>query len=207
MKKLLLTLATMAIFTAPQAQAAEDRLTMGDIRSFVEQANVSLNSPDVRDGEEFLERVTFDSAHFSNRVTLYQQGQVGVQDVWYESSLYPDTYYRYPYAVYSPFYRTTGWQYLGKAENIAMFKNKRRAIAGYESLLTITGVNLPTYSDSAVVDIDLKEYSLGYRPAGYPTLTGKIQHAHAACKMYLTKVGYSVRLNRMDCNTNSSLAL
>lgn len=208
MRLFLLALGAAAtLFSAPQAQAAEERLTMGDIRSFIEQANFSLNSPEIEKGEAFWARASVNTTSFSTRITFYEPEQTGTDNVWYETALYPNSYYRYPYAVYSPPSRSTGWQYLNKTEHETLFADKKKTIPGYEVLLTMTSADIPPYSDSAVVDVDIKEYSLGYRPRGALPLTGKIQHAHSACKLYLKKTGLSIQIKRMDCNTNASVLL
>lgn len=209
MKTLLFALAfTIAMVSLSPSQAHADALTAEDVRSFINQANIALNSPRAIDRAGFWQQAVQNDAAFINRVTIYKPGQDGYRDIWYEGQLYPNSTYRYPYMTYAPFGRTTGWQHLSKAEQIGLIQNKKDKIRGYEGNFTIAHiVVLQPQENTAIVDVDFKEYSLGYAPRGSASLTGKIPHAQSACKMYLRKTGVDLRLTRMDCNTNAALNL
>jgi len=201
MRFLALMVALGALTIAPlQAQAMENRLTVADVHNFVMKANAALNNPNMGVGRSFLNQAVASNALFENRTTHFN-APGAVHPVWYGSP-YAGAYYRYPY--YTALTPVSNRAH-DKWDKIAAFENKKRLIHGYWQDMTVTGLNIRPYGEGAAVDIDLKEYSLGYAPHN-PNLMTRVLHANSKCKMYLNKSRHGeVLLTRMDCNTNSSL--
>lgn len=201
MKYLFMAFALFAMTTS-QAQATENRILVTDIHQFINSANSAINSPNLHVGRNFINRTTTENAIFKNKVSIYNQTVNPWNRVWYNS---PATaygvYYRYPH---NPYYNPTSMNSLRKWDHINQLENKKRMIPGYQSHMEITGTTVNPYGQSAVIDVDMKEYSMSYTPY-YPSLSTQIQHASSKCKMYLSKMGSDLLLTRMDCNTNSSL--
>ncbi len=196
--RFLFALFAMAVIAAPAAQAGE-RITVNEVHHFVAETNTALNHPDTRAGSSFLQRKVASNARFENNVMTNVTGHPYAMDVWY--SVYG--YYRYPYSYY-PYHTKTSFRSMDKWDMIGHFENKKRLIVGYRPELSITGIKMRPNATSAVVDVDMKEYSLRYSPY-MPELTNGILHATSKCKMYLGKHEDKVYLTRMDCNTNSNL--
>jgi hypothetical protein len=93
---------------------------------------------------------------------------------------------------------------MNKDDMIGLFQAKKHDIAGYWTDIAMTDGAIRPYGRSAVIDVDMKEYSLGYA-AGSPNLATRILHANSKCKMYLGKSNDQVFISRMDCNTNTSM--
>jgi hypothetical protein len=86
-----------------------------------------------------------------------------------------------------------------------MFTDKKQRIPGYRTELKITDTTISPYGSTAVVDLDLREYSLAYSPYT-PNLSQRVMHSSGKCKMYLSKVSeIQLLVTRLDCNTQSTL--
>lgn len=198
--RFLVTIIALALMTAGPAQAMENRITTMDIHNFVQNTNSAINHPNQHVTRSFLNRAAADNAVFVNQVAVYNPG--AWQQAWYghPASGY---YYRYPL---NPHYSPTSASHLGKWDHIYMLENKKRTIPGYRANMDVTGSRISAYGGTAVVDINLKEYSLAYTPYN-PALTDLVMHANSTCRMYLSKVGEDMMMTRMDCNTNTNLPL
>lgn len=204
--RLLLTAAVAAAtiaFAAPQtANASENRISVHEVHALVDNINKNMNNRNLSVGRDFLNRLISENASFDNNMNIYSP-QWQAQPVWYGQYANP-YYYRYPYATAYKSHVST--KTLSKWEEIGQFENKKRLIPGYQSQMAVTDINMNSYARSAVIDVDMKEYSTGYNPYD-SRLTGKILHANSKCKLYVTKSGQDLTLTRMDCNTNTSLPL
>lgn len=188
------------VMAIPPAQATENRMTVTEIHNFIGQANSAVNNPNMHVARNFLNRTTAENAAFDNRVSVYN-GHDPYYRVWYNNPAY-GSYYRYPY---SPYYASTSSRALHKWDHINLIENKKRMIPGYQAHMNVLDSTINPYGRTAVVDIDLKEYSLAYTPH-HPTLASRVLHANSRCKMYLSKMGSDeMVLTRMDCNTNTNL--
>jgi hypothetical protein len=200
MKYAALSLFAAAMLAAPQAHAAgADRITPADIQHFLMRANAAMNNPNADVGASFLETALSENAVFEDRLAIFGPSPMAY-NVYYSAPYYAG-YYRYP--VYSGINRVS-MRTMNKPEQIGLFQAKKHDIAGYWSDISMTDMALRPYGRSAVIDVDLKEYSLGYAPMN-PNLAGRVMHADSKCKMYLGKSDGQVFLNRMDCNTNTSM--
>ncbi|NCC21152.1 MAG: hypothetical protein EOM26_01670 [Alphaproteobacteria bacterium] len=202
MKALLGLLAAVCVLAVPPAQAAEERISVHDIHTFVTEANSALNNPNPMVGRTFLLRNVAENAIFENNIETQAPGHPAFRDVWYRNTYYP-YYYRYPYAHY-PYYSTTSFEQLGKLDQIGLFENKKRLIVGYQQEYVVTGIKMRPDASMAVVDVDLKEYSTRYAPYS-PYLTSGVLHGNSKCKMYLSKYNGRLFLARMDCNTVTAM--
>ena len=202
MRKILTALAFMAI-AIPQAQAADNRISVNEIHALIQDFNTDLNTPNTAVGRNFLNQLIADNAAFDNHLNIYSPNYAAHQ-VWYGHAANP-YYYRYPYAT-APYRSQVSTKSLTKWEHIGQYENKRRLIPGYQSKLSITNINMRPYARTAVIDVDMKEFSLGYNPYSY-NATGTVLHANSKCKLYIEKQSHDLNLTRMNCNTNTSLPL
>jgi len=200
--RFLLTVFALMVMVVPSAQATENRITVTDIHNFVNNANSAVNNPNMHVARNFLNRTTAENAIFENRIAV-MNGVNPYHRVWYNNPAYAyGYYYRYPM---NPYYAPTSARSLTKWDHINMVENKKRMIPGYQARMDITNTVVSPYGDSAVVDVDLKEYSLAYSPYT-PTLTQQMLNANSKCKLYISKMGHhDMVLSRMDCNTNTNL--
>lgn len=200
MRSILMLFAFLVVAIAP-AQATENRMTVTEIHNFIGQANSAINNPNWDVSRSFLNRTTAENAVFENRVSVYNNYAHPYHRVWHNNPYY-GSYYRYPM---NPYYAPTSMRAAKKHDHINMLASKKRMIPGYHAHMDITDTTINPYGSSAVIDIDMKEYSLSYTPL-HPTLATRVLHANSKCKMYLTKMGQNeLILTRMDCNTNTNL--
>ncbi len=200
--KLLLSFFAVMILVMPQAQATENRMTVTDIHNFVSAKQDAMNSASLTATRNFLNRSTAENAVIERRVA-----QLEFHPGW-NAVTHTRPYYGYAYRYpVTPHYRLASHDRLGKWDNINMVEHKKRTIPGYENEIKITGTTINPYGRTAVVDLDMHEFSLAYNP--YRTnLTERVLHANSKCKMYLTKLATDqIVMTRMDCNTNSNLRL
>lgn len=206
--RFLLTALALLMMAAPAAQASENRITVSDLYNFVSNTNSAINNPNLHVSRDFLNRITADNAVFDTTVAQYNYGyNYNYADpwhrVWYANPAY-GYYYRYPYARYYG-YGPTSMRSMTKWDHINTLENKKRMIPGYKAQMEITNTLISPYAGTAVVDVDLKEYSLAYSPYT-PALTQHVLNANSKCKLYLSKRSIGdIMLSRMDCNTNTSL--
>ena len=195
-----LMLFALLVMAIGPAQAAENRITVTEIHNFIQNASHAINNPNRHVARNFLNRSTADNAVFVNRTAVNNTGTYWHQ-AWYGNPAY-GAYYRYPL---NPYYSPTSVDQLGKWDNINLLENKKRMIPGYQAALDVTGTNIHPYGGHAVVDLDMKEYSLSYSPY-QPNQAGRTMHANSKCKMYLSKLDdNNIVMTRMDCNTNTNL--
>ncbi len=188
------------ILVIPSAQATENRMLVTDIHQFINSANSAINNPNLHVGRNFLNRTTANNAVFQNKVSVYHQANPWNR-VRYNNPAAYGAYYRYPS---NPYYSPTSARSLKKWDHVNLLESKKRMIPGYQAHMEITGTTINPYGQSAVVDLDMKEYSMSYTPY-HPSLTQKMMHANSKCKMYLSKQGEDLLMTRMDCNTNTNL--
>lgn len=205
MRFLYVFFALVVMAAVQPAQAMENRISVTDIHNFINNTNSALNNPNLHVARNFLNRTTAENAVFENTVSVYDNYAANPYDpyhrVWYNNPAY-GYYYRYPLNQY---YAPTSMHSLKKWDMINQIENKKRMIPGYQAKLDITDTVISPYGGTAVVDIDLKEYSTAYNPY-MPGLTQSVLNANSKCKMYLSKKGDNdMLLTRMDCNTNTNL--
>lgn len=203
MKKHILALMAVAgLGLAMSAPAhAEKRISIHELHNFVDNTEEALNAQHLGATRSYFQRTTAENATFSHQVSQFQP--YGMQPVWYNHPQYGQ-YYRYPMAGQ---YAKVSSRDIGKWEEISMIERKKRSIPGYKAQLDITDTVINPYGTAAVIDIDLKEYSLAYNPY-HPTLTSNVLHSNSRCKLYVSKIDdNNLFLNRMDCNTNTNLNL
>ena len=199
MRFILMLLGLIAMAIAP-AGATEHRMTVTEIHNFVQKTARAINNPDRNVARNTLNMAMAENAAFINRISTYNPEGLR-QQAWYGAPAGRASY-RYPV---TPYYSPTSLDTLGKWDTINLLENKRRIIPGYEAAMDVTGTNISAYGMNAVVDLEMKEYSLAYSPYN-PTLTDKVLHANSKCKMYLSKVNSdTLVMTRMDCNTNTTL--
>lgn len=199
--KILYMLFAVMVMAIPPAKAEENRaMTVPEIYNFVSSTNSAVNSPNLNTASGFLNRTTAENARFENRVAVYNGGSPWVS-AWYGQPTY-SAYYRYPL---SPYYSQASMRTLGKWDHINTLMHRKRMVPGYRAHMEITGTTVNPYGQSAIVDVDWKEYSLAYSPY-QPSLATQAMNTNARCKMYLSKMGeHEIMLTRMDCNTNTNL--
>ncbi len=198
--RFVLTFLALLVMAVPSAQATEDRIMVTDIHNFVAHANSAINNPNMNVGRNFLNRTTAENAIFENRVAVYTPADPWHR-VWYNNPAYGYNY-RYPL---NPYYNPTSMRNLGKWNHINMLESKKRMIPGYRAEMEITNTVISPYGGTAIVDVDMREWSLAYTPY-HPTLSQQVLNANSKCKLYLSKMGdHDVVLSRMDCNTNTNL--
>ncbi|MCB9991925.1 MAG: hypothetical protein H6867_11265 [Rhodospirillales bacterium] len=191
----------LLVMAAAPASATEHRITVTEIHNFVQKTAHAMNDPNRHTARSTLNTALAENASFSNKVSVYNPAGLWHQ-AWYGHPAAYGAYYRYPT---NPYYNPTSLSSLRKWDQINLLENKKRAIPGYEATMDITGTTINPYGTSAVVDLDMKEYSLAYTPY-HPTLAGRVLHANSKCKMYLSKVNArDLMMTRMDCNTNTNL--
>lgn len=217
MKGLLTILAAAAVIVPMSDASASDRLTTHEIKSFVAKFDSALNNPDALVGRSFLTFNLKENVSYENsvRTPWHNVTHHGYNNVYHQENVYSN-YYRYPHA-YSSSYRPAGLQVEGKTGMISNFLNKKRVVPGLVQETKITNTMQPAEANTAVVDVDLKEFGLrytGYAGYGYngyngyhPSLTQRVLHTNAKCKMYLEKQNQDVRLKRMVCNSNTNLPI
>ncbi len=200
--RLFVMMCALMVMVMPQAQAMENRIHVGDLYNFVSDKNSAVNNPLISVSRNFLNRTTAENAIFENRVALH-----GAAHQWHRVyHAHPShwAYYRYPW---SPYYNPVSMRSMSKWDQINMLENKKRNIPGYQARIDITNTVINPYGTTAIVDVDLKEYSLAYTPYS-PALTTRVLHANSKCKMYLSRMGTNeLVMTRMDCNTNTNLPM
>lgn len=199
--RFLFTFFALLVMVMPSAHATENRIMVTDIHNFVNNANSALNNPNLHVTRNFLNRTTAENAVFENRIAVYTPGADPWHRVWYNNPAYGH-YYRYPQ---NPYYNPTSMRNLTKWDHINTVENKKRMIPGYQARMEVTNTVISPYGGTAIVDVDMKEYSLAYTPY-HPNLTQQVLNANSKCKLYLSKMGnHDIVLSRMDCNTNTNL--
>jgi len=187
-------------FTAP-AQASE-RLNVGELHNFVANLNVAVNNSDLREGHHSLDRMIAASATFENNVNAYNNRYL-VNNPY----AYNHYGYRYPYA-YNNYYAKTGFQALGKWDQISVLETKKRTIPGYKGTFELGALTIAPIGDTAVIDVDFKEHSLAYASTYAPYYYNHAAlNGHSKCKMHVAKQNDTVYMTRMYCNTNTNLPL
>jgi hypothetical protein len=201
MKYAALTLAAVSMIALSSAAKADtyDQITTSDIHNFLMRINASMNNPNPFVGSGFLNASISNNAVFEDRLAIYAPAPMAY-NVYYSQPYYAG-YYRYP--VYSGISQVS-MRTMNKADQIALFEAKKHDIAGYWSDISLTDAAIRPYGRSAVIDVDVKEYSLGYAPLN-PNLASRVMHANSKCKMYLGKSNEQVFISRMDCNVNTSM--
>lgn len=200
--RLLLTLFAFMLIAMPQAHADNDRITTSEIYNLVQDMNLALNNPDTRVGRQFLNQHISDNALFSHNMSVYQQAHP-YSYVWHNNPAY-SAYYRYPL---NPYFSASGAMSLSKWQEIRYFEDKKRLIAGFQTEINVTNINMRPYANTAVVDVAIREHSIGYAPYN-PGLTSQIVHSNSRCKMYLGRSAHhTIYVTRMDCNTNTNLPI
>ena len=198
-------LCALLVFPVSEAKADSDKLSVYEINKFLDKMDHSLNNPDSIVGRNFLRMGVSEYASFENTIQSVWTHPGLDYRVWYNTPSHPAYYHRYPYA-YSPNYRPTSLQSLGKWEHIGVFEGKKRLVAGYSQDLNITATRMPADGRSAVIDATLKEYGLHYVPYRHG-LTEKALYADSKCKLHLKKNNGAIQLTRMVCNTVSYLPI
>ena len=195
-------LVAACLMAIPQAQAADHAISVNDVHNFVMQTNSALNSPSSSTGRAYLERIVADNAIFENRIVVYDQTGNPYQSVSYQRPVM-SAYYRYPYG---GAIQNVSMRALDKYDYVNTFSNKKNMIYGYWTDAAVMGIRTAAHDDpaKAIVDVDIKEYSLGYEP-GNPDHMMRVMHANAKCKMYLHEGDAGIKMTRMDCNMNSTL--
>lgn len=200
--------------TSTNAQAAEDRLKVGDVHSFISLLNNAVNNVNTPNGHKQLENMILNQATFEDNVNSQTYNQIQ-----WAANPYNNYYgYRYPY--YQG-YTNVGYRSLNKWEQISKIETKKRTVPGYQAMFELSNITISPLADSAVIDVDFKEQSATYAPNyygyngygyGYGHAPYYYQHVnlntHSKCKMHLAKMGNNVvYLTRMYCNTSTNLPL
>ncbi|NCO02656.1 MAG: hypothetical protein GW903_00510 [Alphaproteobacteria bacterium] len=202
MRYLTLLGAVATVALAGPAHAGE-RMSVSEVHSFIAGLNTAINSPSLLDSRNQLDRLIASHASFENNVNA----TVLPHHTWVNNAYYYNNYaYRYPYAAHP--YAKTGFQAMGKWDNISLIETKKRTIPGYKAQFELGSLTMSPMADTAVVDVDLKEFSLTYA-AGYAPYyyTHSNLNGHSKCKMYISKDNKRVALDRLYCNTNTNLPL
>ena len=200
--RLFIALFAVMLMAVPQANATDKRITISEIHSFIHTANASLNHYDLRVNRDFMEKHVSDNAIFTHNMSVYQPAHP-YANVYHNNPAY-SAYYRYPL---NPYFSASGSMTFSKWQEQRYFEDKKRVIAGYSTDWSATNVNMRPYANMAVVDLDMREYSIGYAPYN-PNLTSRVLHANSRCKMYLGRTpSDALHITRMDCNTNTNLPI
>ena len=208
MKKLL-TLAALAAAIVPISDAhASERISVHEINKFVRSFDEAINNPDVLVGRSFLSRNLVETASLQNSIQLpWHQGYNAVRDT---DRAYVD-YYRYPYA-YSLNYRPSSMHVENKSGIISNFQSKKQIIPGFKQETKVTSTTMPADAQSAIVDVDLKEFGVryvghnpGFYPGYHPIVAQNVLNTDSKCKMYLGKQNSKIKLKHMICNSVSHL--
>lgn len=191
---------TMAALSSSAADAGE-RMSVYEINNFVSRLTNAVNNPDPAVGRTFLARYLNEDAEGTN--TIVHAGWAGNMDhqyrVWHQYN--SNSYYRYPHA-YNPYFKPTSVRSMDKTEMIAQFESKKHMIPRYNQQINILSSRMPADGKTAVLDVDVREFGLGYAGYGYaPHYGGQVLHTAANCQLYLEKENHEIVLNRMACNT------
>lgn len=203
MKRFLLACA-LTVFSVPAAQAQEDRISVNDIHNFIAEANMDLNSFNLSTARNFLNRTVSDDAVFETTVLSNYTADPALR--WAEQrdqqavSRYAYRYpYRYPYNSHYPHHQTvSAFQEVGKWDKIRDLEYKRAAVVGYRQEYRIKDMTMRPYATSAVIDVEVREFGLGYSPIG-PQHTAIKQTSLSDCSMYVEKQNDALVLTRMGC--------
>lgn len=199
-----LLLAGVAItLTALSSSAADagERMSVYEVNNFLTRMTNAVNNPDPAVGRTFLARYLNEDAQATN--TIVHAGWAGNMDyqyrVWHQHN--SAAYYRYPQA-YNPYYKPTSVRSMDKTEMIAQFESKKHMIPRYNQQINVLATRMPADAKTAVIDVDMREFGMGYayNPAT-PYYGGQVLHTAANCQLYLEKENHEVVLNRMSCNT------
>lgn len=181
---------------------ANERLSMYDVNSFINQMTNAVNNPNPDVGRTFLSNKVVSSATFSNTLNrpyaAYADGRYA-HPAWYGH--HTSSYYRYPYA-WNGYATVASREAVGKGGLIKQFENKKTLIPRYHQSASVLATRMPADATSAVVDVQIREFGLSYALAPYGAQYGqKIEHSAANCRMHLKKESGDVLLTSMTCNT------
>lgn len=205
--KQFLTLFALCLLISSTATAGNDKISVYEIRALFTKANVELASPNILIGKSFLLQKVAENAVFETNFENYRFAY-GYYDHPYASmvdyNVNPYYYgYRYPYHA-RPYLKATSMSRAEKNDILRSFEVKKNLIAGYRPEYKITGIKIRPDAESAVVDVDMREYGYQYAPSSV-TLTDAKLHSKSKCKVYLTKRFGDVYITRRDCNTVTNL--
>lgn len=202
MKQLILTAVLgVCAFGAASAQAA-DRLTLYEVKKFINTFDNAVNSQDVLVGQSFLINNVADEAHFETTLVVPRQSQGDFGNVYYKDHAY-GVYYRYPYPyVNAPYVQQVSSYHETKPGIITIFQNKKVQIPGYSQKTVVEGFTMPASAEKAAVDVSIKEYGARYSLT-YPGLIESALQSFSQCRMYLEKTRGAVQLSGLTCETVS----
>lgn len=203
MRYLTLLGAVATVALAGPAHAGE-RMSVSEVHGFIAGLNSAMNDVNLVNTRNKLDRMISSNASFENNVN----SRFLPHHTWVNNAHYYNNFaYRYPYA-YHPHLAKTGFQALGKWDKISLVETKKSTIPGYKAQFELSSLTMSPMADTAVVDVDLKEFSLSYASGLAPYYyTHSNLNGHSKCKMYISKNNRRVALDRLYCNTNTNLPL
>jgi len=204
------------VLSISSAQAA-DRLTQNDVSRFFKHMDIAISSHDVRDVRDFLSYNTSSVVSFDSTIGdvaphyvgyngyAYDRGYYGYnRNAWNVSGNWDANPYYYRYPHYNAGFRATGVRRLDKSGMINLFENKKASIPGYSLKTSVLKVQMPAGAQSAVVDLDVKEFGLAY--AGYaPGFSRAAPLSNSTCKAHLQVLHGQTVLSRLNCNMISAI--
>lgn len=198
-KKLALAGAMVVTCGFANPAAASDRLSMNDVYKFVGNLTAAINNPNASVGRDFLHSKVATNASYHN--TLNTHWADGRWAYHVNNGYYGSPYYRYPYS-YGYNLQPTSQTSADKSGLIRDFDRKKMAVPGFNQTVDIMSTKMPADASSAVLDIRLKEYGVGYVLAPYgQRYDQKVEISDARCYVHLKKRSNDVKMTHMNCNT------
>lgn len=198
-KKLVLAGAMIMTCGFANSAQASDRLSMNDVYKFVGNLTSAVNHADASVGRDFL--LSNVAGNASYQATLNTQWVDGRWAHHVNNGLYGSPYYRYPYS-YGYNLLPTSQTSSNKSGLIRDFDHKKMSVPGFSQHVDILSTKMPADASSAVLDVRLKEYGVGYAyaPYGYH-YNQKIEVSDSRCYIHLKKRSGDVKMTHMNCNT------
>jgi len=200
MKRLLLTTAfALSLLPAP-AQAMEGRISLFELRTFLEQYEAALNAPNLNITRYYLDRAATPDAVFEERVFSRPSAPYR-RDVMYKDKK-SGTTYRYPSAHQI---NVTDYRSLSKKSFINEVSARKQNTPGFAARVSMAKSEISPYAQSAVLEVAFREYGL-MRDAYNQSLLTTSMLTYSKCRMYMQRQhDETLQITRLDCNTNTNL--
>lgn len=202
MKKQILTAIAIglgAVSFSAQGHAADDRISLYEVKSFIGTMDHAINNRDITAGREFLNMKLANRGTFNE--TIYHDWSSQNGGHYVVNGTKPGTFYSYRYPRQSNAYNRTSAYTMTKTDILKRFETKKRTIPGYAHSVNVLGIDMDASAQQAVADIVIKEFGAYYTPqaAGY---IGQHVISESRCKASLLR-GRSgdLIMTGMNCNT------
>lgn len=198
-KGLLMVGAALIVCGTTNSAQASERLSLYEVNNFVAKLANAVNSPDPMYVRAFLDRNISMDATYMNTMNATWVDTAAPQQVWSGYNVSP--YYRYPQG-YNAYMKPTSYSAVGKNGIINQIEHKKNMVPRYHQTMSILSTSMPSGSSSAVVDVNMREFGMVYKPAPYGVYhASKVEHSNARCQLQINKEKNMLKLKRMTCNT------